>query len=84
MAIPPSDLGEVGPCSYATNLRGMGPCSFAKQVTVVLVLIYIYPPEGLVKRKLKPHTSTYQIHVVFQFTPTLPLQQQLALLLPGP
>ena len=30
-----------------------------------------------------PTLSRYQIRVVFQFNPTLPLQQQLALLLPG-
>ena len=39
---------------------------------------------GRVKINLKaPTLRTYQIHVVFQFNPTLPLQPQLALLLPG-
>ena len=36
-----------------------------------------------IKLKLPPHTFTYQIYVVFRFNPMRPLQQQLALLLPG-
>ena len=35
------------------------------------------------KKSLNSHTSTYQIDIACQFNPTLPLQQQLTLLLPG-
>ena len=40
-------------------------------------------PSGKWVNILSSNTSTYRIHVVFQFNPTLPLEQQLALLLPG-
>ena len=41
------------------------------------------PPADEQGKALSSHTSKYQIHVVCQFHPTLPLQPQLALLLPG-
>ena len=58
--------------------------SFIKRTNTFFFFLFFKSSGGWVKIKLlSSHASTYEILVVCQFNPTLPLQQQLALLLPG-
>ena len=41
------------------------------------LFFFFQSSSGWIKEGLSSHTSTYQIHVMCQFNPTLPLQQQL-------